>query len=122
MSFLATASVARAEVRHQRPARSRARSSIRRPTMPNITRNFKKGVPFLGDALLKDILFSALAVIVVVAIAAWLGPKGPTGPPDPDACRMRIRVPNGHSCGCLPCSRSARRRPRRSSCWFSRSC
>ena len=40
-------------------------------------------MPFLGDALLKDILFSALAVIVVVVIAAVLGPKGPTGPPDP---------------------------------------
>ena len=43
----------------------------------------KTGVPFLGDALLKDILFSSLAVIAVVAIAAVLGPKGPTGPPDP---------------------------------------
>ncbi len=43
----------------------------------------KKGVPFLGDAMLKDALFSALAVIVVVAIAAIVGPKGPTGPPDP---------------------------------------
>ena len=43
----------------------------------------EEGVPFLGDALLKDILFSALAVTVVVLIAAYLGPKGPTGPPDP---------------------------------------
>ncbi len=43
----------------------------------------RKGVPFLGEAMLKDMLFSALAVIVVVAIAALLGPKGPTGPPDP---------------------------------------
>jgi ubiquinol-cytochrome c reductase cytochrome b subunit len=43
----------------------------------------KEGVPFLGDAMLKDILFSALAVTVVVLIAAYLGPKGPTGPPDP---------------------------------------
>jgi ubiquinol-cytochrome c reductase cytochrome b subunit len=43
----------------------------------------KLGVPFLGDAMLKDILFSALAVIVVVAVAAIVGPKGPTGPPDP---------------------------------------
>jgi ubiquinol-cytochrome c reductase cytochrome b subunit len=41
------------------------------------------GVPFLGDALLKDALCSALAVIVVVLIAAVVGPKGPTGPPDP---------------------------------------
>jgi ubiquinol-cytochrome c reductase cytochrome b subunit len=43
----------------------------------------KRGVPFLGDALLKDILFSAVAVIAVVVIAAVVGPKGPTGPPDP---------------------------------------
>jgi ubiquinol-cytochrome c reductase cytochrome b subunit len=43
----------------------------------------KRGVPFLGDALLKDLFFSAVAVIVVVALAAVLGPKGPTEPPDP---------------------------------------
>jgi ubiquinol-cytochrome c reductase cytochrome b subunit len=43
----------------------------------------KRGVPFLGEAMLKDAFFSALTVIVVVAIAAWLGPKGPSGPPDP---------------------------------------
>lgn len=43
----------------------------------------KKGVPFLGDAMLKDAFFSALTVLVVVALAAVLGPKGPTGPPDP---------------------------------------
>lgn len=43
----------------------------------------KRGVPFVGEALLKDALFSALAVIVVVTIAAVLGPKGPEGLPDP---------------------------------------
>ncbi len=43
----------------------------------------KHGVPFLGEAMLKDVFFSALTVIIVVAIAAWLGPKGPSGPPDP---------------------------------------
>jgi ubiquinol-cytochrome c reductase cytochrome b subunit len=43
----------------------------------------KDGVPFFGDALIKDVLFSALAVTVVVIIAAVLGPKGPSGPPDP---------------------------------------
>jgi ubiquinol-cytochrome c reductase cytochrome b subunit len=41
------------------------------------------GVPFLGDATLKDALVSSVAVIVVVVLAALLGPKGPTGPPDP---------------------------------------
>jgi ubiquinol-cytochrome c reductase cytochrome b subunit len=46
-------------------------------------KQLKSGVPFLGDAMKKDALFSALAVIVVVILAAVLGPKGPTGPPDP---------------------------------------
>jgi ubiquinol-cytochrome c reductase cytochrome b subunit len=46
-------------------------------------KQLKTGVPFLGEAMLKDVLFSALAVIVVVVLAAVLGPKGPTGPPDP---------------------------------------
>jgi ubiquinol-cytochrome c reductase cytochrome b subunit len=46
-------------------------------------KQLKTGVPFLGDAALKDALFSALAVLVVVVLAAVLGPKGPTGPPDP---------------------------------------
>lgn len=43
----------------------------------------RRGVPFLGDALLRDMLFSASAVIAVVALAAVLGPKGPNGFPDP---------------------------------------
>jgi ubiquinol-cytochrome c reductase cytochrome b subunit len=46
-------------------------------------KQLESGVPFLGDAMMKDALFSALAVIVVVVLAAVLGPKGPTGPPDP---------------------------------------
>src|SRR5262245_44006208 len=46
-------------------------------------RELESGVPFLGDAIRKDILFSALAVVVVVSLAAVLGPKGPTAPPDP---------------------------------------
>jgi ubiquinol-cytochrome c reductase cytochrome b subunit len=46
-------------------------------------KQLKEGVPFLGEAMQKDVVFSALTVIVVVALAAILGPKGPTGPPDP---------------------------------------
>lgn len=42
-----------------------------------------EGVPFLGEAMQKDMLFSALTVIVVVVIAAVVGPKGPVAPPDP---------------------------------------
>ncbi len=43
----------------------------------------KTGVPFLGDAMLKDGLFSALVVIAVVVVAAVLGPSGPTMIVDP---------------------------------------
>jgi ubiquinol-cytochrome c reductase cytochrome b subunit len=43
----------------------------------------KRGVPFLGEALRKDIVFSALVVILVTVLAAVLGPKGPNGLPDP---------------------------------------
>jgi ubiquinol-cytochrome c reductase cytochrome b subunit len=43
----------------------------------------KRGVPFLGDAMLKDAFCSAVAVTVVVVLAAVLGPKGPSEPPDP---------------------------------------
>ncbi len=43
----------------------------------------RRGEPFSGEAMLKDMFFSALVVIVVVTIAALAGPKGPSGPPDP---------------------------------------
>ena len=43
----------------------------------------KTGVPFLGDAMMKDVFVSALAVVVVVVMAAVIGPKGPEHPPDP---------------------------------------
>jgi ubiquinol-cytochrome c reductase cytochrome b subunit len=49
----------------------------------NYERQLKRGLPFLGEAMLKDVFFSALVVVIVVAIAAIVGPKGPTGPPDP---------------------------------------
>jgi ubiquinol-cytochrome c reductase cytochrome b subunit len=43
----------------------------------------KEGVPFFGEALLKDALFSSLTVIVIVVIAAIAGPKGPGAFPEP---------------------------------------
>jgi len=46
-------------------------------------KELSRGVPFAGDALLKDALCSAVAVIAVVILAAIAGPKGPSGPPDP---------------------------------------
>jgi ubiquinol-cytochrome c reductase cytochrome b subunit len=46
-------------------------------------KELKTGVPFLGEAFLKDAFFSSLVVIVVVVVAAVLGPKGPGALPDP---------------------------------------
>jgi ubiquinol-cytochrome c reductase cytochrome b subunit len=43
----------------------------------------KDGVPFFGDAMLKDALFSSLVVIVIVVLAAIAGPKGPGALPEP---------------------------------------
>jgi ubiquinol-cytochrome c reductase cytochrome b subunit len=43
----------------------------------------KTGVPFFGEAFLKDAAFSALTVIVVLVIAAVAGPKGPGALPKP---------------------------------------
>jgi ubiquinol-cytochrome c reductase cytochrome b subunit len=43
----------------------------------------KTGVPFFGEALLKDALFSAFTVIVIVVIAALVGPHGPGAWPKP---------------------------------------
>jgi len=70
------------------------RKGISAPPVPGATvdpktydaeyqQELKTGVPFLGEAMRKDILFSALAVIVVVTLAALIGPKGPTAPPNP---------------------------------------
>jgi ubiquinol-cytochrome c reductase cytochrome b subunit len=42
----------------------------------------KPGVT-VDPAMVKDVFFSAVAVLVVVGLAAMLGPKGPTDPPDP---------------------------------------
>jgi ubiquinol-cytochrome c reductase cytochrome b subunit len=42
-----------------------------------------EGVPFFGDALLKDAFFSALTVVVIVVLAAVAGPKGPGALPEP---------------------------------------
>jgi ubiquinol-cytochrome c reductase cytochrome b subunit len=43
----------------------------------------RDGVPFFGEAMLKDALFSSLTVIVVVLLAALAGPKGPGALPEP---------------------------------------
>jgi ubiquinol-cytochrome c reductase cytochrome b subunit len=43
----------------------------------------ERGVPFFGEAMLKDALFSALTTIVVILLAAIIGPKGPGDLPEP---------------------------------------
>jgi ubiquinol-cytochrome c reductase cytochrome b subunit len=42
-----------------------------------------EGVPFAPYAIWKDILFSGVVVLAIIACAAVLGPFGPAGPPDP---------------------------------------
>ena len=84
-------------------------------------KQLKSGVPFLGDAMLKDALFSALAVIVVVVAGRRRsGRRGRPGRPTP-RCPAPTPGPSGRSCGCSPCCRSARPRRKPSSSWCSRS-
>jgi ubiquinol-cytochrome c reductase cytochrome b subunit len=54
-------------------------------------KELEQGVPFFGDAMRKDALFSALVVIAVVVIAAVMGPKGPNGYPDPSIMQANPR-------------------------------
>lgn len=43
----------------------------------------ENGVPFFPDAVARDGIFCALAVMTVVGLAAYYGPYGPNGVPDP---------------------------------------
>ena len=43
----------------------------------------KEGVPFAPDAIGKDLIFSALVIIGILAAAFFFGPKGPTGIANP---------------------------------------
>jgi ubiquinol-cytochrome c reductase cytochrome b subunit len=43
----------------------------------------KEGVPFVPNAVWKDILFSAFILLAIAACAVYLGPFGPSGQPDP---------------------------------------
>ncbi len=63
----------------------------------------EEGVPFFGEALLKDAFFSALTVVVVVLVAALVGPKGPAPCPS-RRCSGPTRSRTGHSGGCSRCS------------------
>lgn len=43
----------------------------------------KEGVPFVPNAVGKDLVFSAAMIIAILACAFIFGPKGPGGPPNP---------------------------------------
>ena len=43
----------------------------------------KDGVPFVPDALWKDVVFSGLILLSIALCAAYFGPFGPSGQPDP---------------------------------------
>ena len=43
----------------------------------------KQGVPFVPDAIGKDLIFAAVVLVLILAFSAIFGPAGPSGPPDP---------------------------------------
>ena len=43
----------------------------------------KDGEPFVPDAVWKDMFFSAIIIVCVMACAVFFGPYGPSGQPDP---------------------------------------
>src|SRR5882757_697554 len=43
----------------------------------------KQGVPFVPNAVWKDILFSGFILVAIAACAIYFGPFGPSGQPDP---------------------------------------
>jgi ubiquinol-cytochrome c reductase cytochrome b subunit len=43
----------------------------------------EEGVPFVPEAIGKDLIFAALVLVAILACAAYFGPTGPSGPPDP---------------------------------------
>ncbi len=51
----------------------------------------KDGVPFVPDAIGKDLIFAALTIFGILACAFFLGPKGPAGAPDPTLIQTNPR-------------------------------
>jgi ubiquinol-cytochrome c reductase cytochrome b subunit len=43
----------------------------------------KEGVPFVPDAIDKDLIFAAITIVAILLAAFFFGPKGPGGPPNP---------------------------------------
>lgn len=53
--------------------------------------SLKDGVPFVPDVLYRDGIACAVAVIVVVGLSVWLGPKGPEALGDPTLLKAEPR-------------------------------
>ncbi|MGD1024813.1 MAG: cytochrome b N-terminal domain-containing protein [Candidatus Sulfotelmatobacter sp.] len=51
----------------------------------------KEGVPFVPNAVWKDILFSAFILLSIAACAVYFGPFGPGGQPDPTVIQTSPR-------------------------------
>src|SRR2546428_4471896 len=47
----------------------------------------REGVPFVPQAIGKDLIFSGLVILGILGCAAYSGPKGPEGVPDPTYIR-----------------------------------
>src|SRR6266581_2760496 len=47
----------------------------------------QEGVPFVPQAISKDVIFSGLVMLGILGCAAYFGPKGPEGVPDPTLIR-----------------------------------
>ena len=47
----------------------------------------REGVPFVPQAISKDLIFSGLVILGILGCAAYFGPKGPEGVPDPTYIR-----------------------------------
>src|SRR5207245_11798765 len=43
----------------------------------------QEGVPFVPQAISKDLIFGGLVMLGILGCAAYFGPKGPEGVPDP---------------------------------------
>lgn len=43
----------------------------------------KEGVPFVPDAIDKDLIFAGITIVMILGAALIFGPKGPGGPPNP---------------------------------------
>ncbi len=43
----------------------------------------KEGVPFVPNAIGKDLIVAGLVIVAILASAAFFGPSGPSGPPTP---------------------------------------